>query len=75
MKKITVVFNSGVTQEFFVESLTVKKDGFGQFSGIEWTEIPGKKTPARINLDNVDGIFYEDLTVVDAMNEAKKMMA
>ncbi|WP_301171051.1 hypothetical protein [Brevibacillus nitrificans] len=75
MKKITIVFSSGATQEFFVESLTVTKNGFGQLTGIEWKPITGKKAPMRINLDKVDGIFSEDLTVTDAMNEIRKMMA
>lgn len=74
MKRITIVFNSGATQEFIVESLTVSKNGFGQLTGIEWTKIPGKKTPMRINLDNVDGIFSEDMPAPNAMDEIKRMM-
>jgi len=61
MQKITVVFSSGAIQEFVVESLSLTRNRFGQLVGVEWKAAKGQKTPMRINLDNVDGIFAEEL--------------
>ncbi|AYK08874.1 hypothetical protein [Brevibacillus laterosporus] len=61
MKRITIVFESGATQEFEVEEFAIRKNGFGELVGAEWEPIEGKKTPLRINVNNIDGIFYEEI--------------
>ncbi|WP_019123621.1 hypothetical protein [Brevibacillus massiliensis] len=74
MKKITIVFSSGAIQEFVVESLSLTRNGFGQLIEVEWKGAKGQKTPMRINLDNVDGIFSEDMPAEDAMSAIRQMM-
>ncbi|MGG0792631.1 hypothetical protein ABE137_01160 [Brevibacillus laterosporus] len=61
MQRITIVFKSGAIQEFEVEEFTVIKNGLGGLFGVEWEPIEGKKTPSHMNIDNIDGIFYEEI--------------
>lgn len=60
MKRITIVFKSGATQEFEVDGIKVTHNSFGELMNIE-CQPPTKKGPLYICLDDVAGVFSEEI--------------
>ncbi|MCR8939771.1 hypothetical protein O0555_20950 [Brevibacillus laterosporus] len=56
MKKVTVVFKSGVVQEFEVEEIR-----FNSVVGAIWEEAEGRKAPLFIDEKSIDALFYEEI--------------